>query len=131
MNINVDVDISIIHLLILALATWRLSSLLVDEDGLFSMFEKLRTWVGVRYTKGETGELEQVVPDDLSAIRRTVAGWLTCRWCCSLWVGAILTVAYIVWGNVVYIALPWSISAFAIIIDALIGRRYRRRVYFG
>lgn len=128
---NINVDISIIHLLILALATWRLSSLLVDEDGLFNMFEKLRTWVGVRYTKGETGELEQVVPDDLSCIRKTVGKWLTCRWCCSLWVGAVLTVVCIAWSSVVYIVLPWSISTLAIIIDALIGRRYRRRVYFG
>lgn len=128
---NINVDISIVHLLILALATWRISSLLVDEDGLFDMFEKLRIWAGVRYMKGETGELEQVVPDDTPRFKKTIAKWLTCRWCCSLWIGAGLTIAYVAWGHVVYVVLPWSISALAIIIDAMIGRRYRRRVYFG
>lgn len=126
-----NLDISIVHMLILALATWRWSSLLVDEDGLFDMFEKLRTWVGIRYRKDEqyADQVEQFVPDDVSCVRKVIGKWLTCRWCCSLWIGAAVTILYFLWSNVVYIMLPWSISALAIIVDAAIGRRYRRRVY--
>lgn len=49
----------------LALATWRLSSLLVQESGPFDVFGKLR---------GKT----------------TVGGMLDCVWCTSIWVAALL-----------------------------------------
>ncbi len=38
-------------ILILMLATWRISSLLVDENGPFDIFAELRYRVGVRFDK--------------------------------------------------------------------------------
>jgi hypothetical protein len=123
-------NISLLDIAIIALFVWRWSSLLVDEDGLFGMFERVRTWIGVRYTKGSTGELEQVVPDDVPWLRKAIAKWFTCRWCCSMWVGVLSAIAYVIWNEVTFVMLPWSISTLAIIVDAIVGRRYRRRVYF-
>ena len=61
-------------LVILALATWRLSSLLVREDGPFDVFGKFRSAVGVKY-------------DEHSRPYGTnpVAEALTCLWCTSIW----------------------------------------------
>lgn len=60
---------------ILALATWRLSSLLVNEDGPFKVFYRLRTRAGV-YKQGELSQ---------------VAELFTCIWCMSIWVAALLS----------------------------------------
>jgi hypothetical protein len=49
----------------LALATWRLSSLLVQESGPFNVFAALRE-------------------------KTTFGGMLDCVWCTSIWVAALL-----------------------------------------
>lgn len=56
--------------LLSALATWRLSSLLVNEDGPAHVFKRLRVWA----------ELHSGFLADL----------LACVWCCSVWVAAIM-----------------------------------------
>lgn len=123
-------SIDLISFAILALATWRLSSLLVDEDGISNIFERIRTWFGVRYMASkETSAVERIVPDDTPPLKKVIAKWLTCRWCCSIWIGLALAGLYVLWTGTAIIVLPWAISAGAIIIDAIIGRRYRRRVY--
>jgi len=62
------------QIIILSLATWRLASLLVQEDGPFDVFGKLRHAAGVRY-------------DERSVAYGTnpVAQALTCIWCASVW----------------------------------------------
>ncbi len=52
-----------------SLAVWRLTHLSTEEDGPFDIFYKLRKWAGT----GFFGKL------------------LTCFYCCSIWVAAILT----------------------------------------
>ena len=63
--------------LILALATWRVTSLLVSEDGPWFMFVKLRVWMGVRYDS----ETLQPIADNV------IASAFLCLWCLSFWVG--------------------------------------------
>lgn len=55
--------------MIVALAGWRLAHLLVEEDGPFSMFDRLRAGAGV----GKEGEVG------------FFAGLLSCVWCASFW----------------------------------------------
>lgn len=80
--------------LILALATWRISSLLVDEDGPFKILAIIRV-----YASKLTGAFE-------------------CIWCMSIWIGIMLTVSY--WTIPVYttwICLPFALSAIACQLD--------------
>ena len=76
---------SLAELILLSLASWRLASLLVNEDGPGAIFAKLRYRAGIRYVvrQGANGQ-----PD----AARTAAGWLaeglTCLWCVSVWCAA-------------------------------------------
>ena len=93
--------------LILALATWRISSLLANEDGPYNIFERLRNCVGVYY-------------DDYSNAqgKNELAKMLICGWCSSVWIGLVLTIGYWLLGDVVvWLVLPLALSAAAIIID--------------
>jgi len=121
-------NIPILDFIILALATWRLSSLFADESGPFNIFERLRTWLGVRYIGGDNGGIERYVPDDTPTLKRNVARGIVCRWCNSVWFGTLLTVLYIVsrdtsWHTItMIISLPLAISTAAILLDNTMGR---------
>lgn len=68
--------------LIYALACWRLTYMLIHEDGPAAIFARLRTYAGVRY--------------DLNDRVYGVGFWgdvLSCFWCCSIWVAAGLLLA--------------------------------------
>lgn len=100
------------HLLVLLLATWRLSSLLVNEDGLWSMFTRLRTLAGVRYN-GVTLEVEAPT---------MLAGLFACMWCMSVWVGLFWWMMWRLWPDLaLWGAVPLALSAGAILIDRVIG----------
>ena len=95
----------------LALATWRLSSLLAREDGPYQVFDWLRHKAGVRYDERS----EPYAGNEL-------ARGLTCIWCNSVWIGALFTLAWIVSERIsVVIALPLALSAGTIVIEAVIG----------
>jgi hypothetical protein len=92
-----------IDLLIGILATWRLTSLLHNEDGPFDMFALARDAAGVRYD-----ELSRPVSDN------PVGKALTCFYCTSVWAGLIIGR-----GSIVR-ALAYS--AGAILVKELTGR---------
>jgi hypothetical protein len=75
------------RLLIEGLACWRLSSLLVSEDGPWRAFDRLRRATGIEYT----------VRGDLF----TWPSWnpLVCVWCVSLWIAPVVHVLprWLVW----------------------------------
>lgn len=99
--------------LILALATWRISSLLVNEDGPWSMFTRLRAAVGVRYDEDLQRQADNVV-----------AGAFTCIWCMSVWAGLGWSMVLLMWPQVtVWLALPLALSAAAIGADRYVASR--------
>jgi hypothetical protein len=101
---------SVTNLLILILAVWRISSLLVNEDGPFSVFGRLRHRLGVRYDEYSQpyGENE-------------VAKALTCTWCTSVWVSFVLAALYAAAPTAVLVcSLPFALSAGAIVVDGVI-----------
>lgn len=103
---------SAITFLILALATWRVASLLVNEEGPFSVFLRLRRLAGIQYDP--MGEIE-VVPD------KFFAGVLSCVWCCSVWVGLFWAAFYFISPSVCeIIAIAPALSAGAIIVEGRI-----------
>lgn len=91
---------SVNDVLILTLATWRLAYMLVYEDGLFSVFDRIRR---VANNWETTGEL------------------LSCVWCCSVWTAAGML---LLWrheiGQIVVTVL--ALSALAITLHTVIER---------
>ena len=92
----------------MALATWRVSSLLVFEEGPFMLLVKMRSLVGVYY-------------DELSEPqgKNVVARALTCVWCSSIWVALGFAVLYY-YDLAFWVALPFALSAVAIIIERIV-----------
>lgn len=95
--------------LILALATFRISNLIADEDGPMGLFEWLRGKTGVR--RDEKGE---------NYGTNNFAVGVACVWCNSIWVGAALMGLYIYSKQItVWIAFPLALSTVALIISEL------------
>ena len=93
--------------LILALATFRISSLIADEDGPFGLFDWARTLVGVK--RNETG---QTYGENNFAIG------VICLWCNSVWIGLILMALYVLSKQIaVWICFPLALSTVTIIIS--------------
>jgi len=93
----------------LALAAWRLASLLANEDGPWQMFKRIRRlaeqWCNKYRFCRELGLHELI----------------TCEWCNSVWIGAGLTVLYLWMGEaILYLALPLALSTVAIIIKYIV-----------
>lgn len=83
-------------LLILILATWRVTSLLVDEDGPYHVFTRLRM---LPYPLGG---------DD---------GLLTCMWCCSMWTAPVVVLVWFFLGAAGQLAvLMLAVSGGAIVL---------------
>lgn len=90
-------------LLIAVLATWRISSLLVREDGPFDIFALIRTVAGVKYDENS------------NAYSGNVFGkMLLCLWCTSIWVALAIVVSY----GMTFLDI-FAISAGAILVEAL------------
>lgn len=93
-------------LILLALATWRITSLIVNEDGLFSVFTRLRAL----------------------ASHTPLRDGIHCVWCMSVWVGALLATLYVValpaWALMARDALVLlcALSALAIVLQIVIER---------
>ena len=91
------------EVIVLALATWRLSSLLTAEEGPFGVFTKVRHLIGVRYD--EHGQPYG---------KNQLAAGVACLWCCSMWVGIMLAVLFYLWYDSFWLSLPFALSAVAI-----------------
>lgn len=98
-------------IILLGLATWRISSLFVNEDGPFRVFEKLRGYLD--FDLNEQGK--EVPPNKVLGLLNDLLG---CVWCLSIWVAAGL---YLLW--MLFPAFTegfctiFAVSAIAILID--------------
>ena len=102
-----------LDLLVLSLATWRLSSLLVVERGPFDIFMRLRSLAGIQHDqKGDA----YMIPDNI------VAQILSCVWCCSTWIAIFLTTLYVILPEMIVAAFPFALSAIAIIIQTAVRK---------
>ncbi len=86
---------------IVGLATWRIASLLVREEGPLDVFARLRSFAGVPQP-GEIGP---------------ATFWsqlLGCVWCLSLWLAPLV---WIVWATAPLAAAILAAAAVAILVD--------------
>lgn len=90
---------SLIPFFLGTLATWRLASLFSGERGPFAIGEWVRSRFGVFHNAQgepmfeESGEVKLGPVTDspeTDELLHEVAHGLTCFWCCSIWVAAIL-----------------------------------------
>ncbi len=89
------------------LATFRITSLLVNEDGPLGLFLKLRYLVGVR--KDQNDEIYG---------KNAIATGFTCLWCTSVWIGIAWAIAYFVSpSGTNLIAMPLALSSGAMLVD--------------
>jgi hypothetical protein len=92
-----------------ALAAWRIASLVANEDGPWMMFKRFRQraeqWCqNYRFCR-ELGLYELV----------------SCEWCNSVWIGAGLTALYLWIGEaILYLALPLALSTVVIVIKYVV-----------
>jgi hypothetical protein len=90
------------------LATWRLASMVVREDGPWGMFMELRELAGIEHDDGEIF----IIPDEF------FANLLSCVWCASMWVGFFWLVFWMAWPwMAIRVAIMFGFSAVAILVD--------------
>jgi hypothetical protein len=95
--------------LILSLATFRISSLIAQEDGPFQLFEWVRGKMGVK--RDDMGEQYGT---------NTFAVGLICIWCNSVWVAFALTGLYMLSNQVtLWAAWPLALSAVALTVGEI------------
>jgi hypothetical protein len=97
--------------IVLALATWRLTSLLVWEAGPWDILARMRHHLGVRY------DAESQRYSD-----RMLGRMLICPWCASVWCGAAMASLYLLTPRLsVWIGLPLAFSAAAVMIEKAVS----------
>ena len=100
-----------VRFIILALATWRISSLLCDEDGPWNVFSKLRNKVGVKYNE----QNELYASNEIAKI-------FTCLWCISYLVGGVVAVVYLLIPSSIYLFAALAFSSVAMLADKQLWR---------
>jgi len=85
-------------LVIVSLATWRLTSLLARERGPLSIGTHLRSMLGVDHDESGSPQIDAmgglcyhvVTPwEGVDNILQEIAQGMTCMWCCSVWVAGL------------------------------------------
>jgi len=98
-----------LEFVVLALATWRIASLLAQEAGPFDVFPRLRKVTGVTYDA-----------DGVPHGTGVIAEGITCIWCNSMWVGIVVALAWWLAPDIAFwLALPFALSACAVLIDGV------------
>lgn len=100
-------------LILLSLATWRVSTMIVREDGPGNVFFHIRSWVGITH---DPDRHILTIPD------RFLPNLLSCVWCTSVWVAADWVLLWLLAPQIAEIlaAIP-ALSALAIVLDWLIS----------
>lgn len=100
--------------LIYGLATWRISSLLVNEAGPWEIFLRLRRLMGIEHDKGKQ---KTIIPDGF------FAGLFSCIWCMSLWVGLGFFLSAQVWPpQTLSVSTVLAFSTVAILVQSYLEK---------
>ena len=119
--------LELVELAVLGLATWRIASLLGQEDGPAGILLAMRHRLGERYDEYANPFIERLGKKWYHGILYEIADQLTCIWCCTLWVGLLATVLYLLVPIALfYLALPLALSAIGVYFNAR-GVRWRKR----
>jgi hypothetical protein len=123
MNLNFPLQLTNIEWVILFLATWRLASLLADENGPQDIFYRLRTVLGVKYETVKYQYAGTEMEKDIATSDRMLGRMILCIWCNSFWIGVVETIGILLVPHTTILLLtPFALSAMAVYISGL--RKY-------
>ena len=105
--------ITALDLLILALATWRVSHMITRELGPFQVFERLRLAFGALY-RADTGSWYGT---------STLAQLVTCTLCLSVWLAIVFVALWIVLPIVQIVLIVLAVSGAASALELLANRK--------
>jgi len=98
--------VSITDLIILILATYKISHLFALEDGPFEILSKFRDWAGVSYS-------EHSVMQGTNEFSKG----LICLNCNSMWFGIVIVIFYVLCPIAIWLLLPIAISGMITVIN--------------
>ena len=104
-------EMLILKLLLIPLATWRLYRLFATDTGPKQILRKLRVKLGVKYATrwNEEPDYSQWTTKDGS-----LAEGITCCWCASLWWGALLTLLLLLASDWLFLLATVPLNAGAV-----------------
>lgn len=89
-------------------STWRITHILLRENGPFKMFRRLREALGVRYD-------DELNEDRVTEFKYEIT---VCIWCLSVWVATLIAAAYVVAPTpTAWVCRAFAASALAVVID--------------
>ena len=111
---------TILEFVLIAFATWRITSLIVAEDGPFGIFERIRR----PFIFLDPDKLPPIPPTAMRVHQERTGFGSTlfrCIWCMSAYVAPIVWALwfYVPYAN--YVVIAFAISGAAIIIEAFSG----------
>lgn len=98
--------LALFDVLCIGLASWRLASLVVHEEGPFEVFERVRVFVGAE----RPGEIRGLLPK-----------LFTCVWCFSFFTSVLMVAIYYIHVLPVMLMAAWGV---AVIIEATVGFKH-------
>jgi len=102
-------ELNLTYFILMALATWRLTSLMMRERGPFDIFVLVRKIVGIKHY--DDGSVLSYKDDFFGRL-------FECTWCFSVWVGAFFTAGYIFLPEItIYFALALALSTITILVE--------------
>jgi hypothetical protein len=90
------------------LANWRLSSLLVHEEGPWSIFRRIRAFIA-----------QKALVDEKSATWATFSEGIHCVWCVSLWFSPFVAV-WAAWDVPSWVILTFALSGGSILVETVL-----------
>ncbi|TCN27824.1 DUF1360 domain-containing protein [Mesobacillus foraminis] len=110
-----DISIGLEHLLIVSLASFRLTRLIV--------FDKITEWIRSPFFDEVTEEGEFYLVPKEKGIRKWIGELLNCYWCTGIWSSALLFGLYVYFPIVgIPLAFILSIAAIAACIETVISK---------
>lgn len=110
---------SVLDLLLSALAGWRLANMLVNENGPWGVFSRLRYRLGLRPITAKNPE-GKVVTQRVAL--NTWAELFSCVWCMSVWTAAVVSIP---WWPVEIVRFLLAASGAAVLVHETVWRLRR------
>lgn len=95
-------DNYVIYLIVSALAVWRITHMIIKENGLFDIFTKFKSFLLSKFKRKDGG----------------IVQLFTCFWCLSMWISALFAIP-LTHNLVEFTTVTLALSAVAIFIEKI------------
>lgn len=109
---------ALLSIVVVAIAGWRITHFLVNEDGPFDFMDNIRTIFGVDWGYDSDHKWVSFVSPDGPWWHLFFGGILNCFYCCSFWVAIVFFVLMVLFPNMtVFLSIPLVLSSMMIWIE--------------